>query len=297
MRSIYAVILSALALASLTGVSRGESEAAAKLGQKIGNLSFTQPDGKTFSLHDLKDREAVVVVFLSFECPNSTGYAPVLAEMAKKYGGRKVAFLGIGCGEDEAPTLAKHAEEFKLGFPVYKDERGAAVETLKAEITPEAFVLDHNFVLRYRGRIDDGYTARLKKNLQIKHHDLQRRARGGAGRQEREPAAHGGHRLPNRRGKERQEGRPRDLLPRRGPHRPEPLSGMPSAGPGRPLLADDLQASRELVARHQGLYRLSPDAAVEDHQRSGVPQRPPAHRQGNRHAGRLGRRGHPGGQP
>jgi len=68
--------------------------------------------------------------------------------------------------------VAKKAGEYKLGFPVYKDDKGAAVEALKAEATPEAFVLDHNFVLRYRGRIDDAYSARLKKNPKITSHDL-----------------------------------------------------------------------------------------------------------------------------
>ena len=220
MRLTCTAALSAiLALVVADGLTRSESaesEAAAKLGRKIGNVTFTQADGKKTSLHDLKDKEAVVVVFLSFECPNSTGYAPVLAEMAKKYAERKVAFLGVCCGEDETPgTLAKHAEEFKLGFPVYKDDRGAAVEALKAEITPEAFVLDHNFVLRYRGRIDDGYAARLKKNLQIKNHDLQNALEAGAGRQAGEPAAHRSDRLPHRRRKDRQEGRQGHLLPRR----------------------------------------------------------------------------------
>ena len=38
-------------------------------------------------------------------------------------------------------------------------------ESFKAELTPEAFVLDKNLVLRYRGRIDDAYAARLKKTM------------------------------------------------------------------------------------------------------------------------------------
>src|SRR5262245_5775962 len=133
-RSCTAALSAILALALACGFNRGqsaESEAAAKLGRKIGNITFTQPDGKQTSLHDLKDKEAVVVVFLSFDCPNSTSYTPVLAEMAKKYGERKVAFLGVCCGEDETrQTTAKHAEEFKLGFPVFKDDQGAAVEAL-----------------------------------------------------------------------------------------------------------------------------------------------------------------------
>ena len=45
-------------------------------------------------------------------------------------------------------------------------------DALKAATTPEAFVLDHNSVLRYRGRIDNAYSARLKKSPQVTQHDL-----------------------------------------------------------------------------------------------------------------------------
>jgi peroxiredoxin len=166
----------ALAAGLLSGPAvRAEEEpsAGSRLGVRIANVTFKDAAGKMTSLYDLKEKKAVVVVFLSFECPNSTSYSPLLADLARSYGSKGAAFVGVCCtdGEDAA-SVARHAEEYKLGFPVWKDEQGAAVEALKAQVTPEAFVLDHNFVLRYRGRIDDGFTARLKKNLQITHHDL-----------------------------------------------------------------------------------------------------------------------------
>ena len=52
------------------------------------------------------------------------------------------------------------------------DVRFQAADVLKAETTPEAFVLDGGFVLRYRGRIDNGYYARLRKNANVTEHDL-----------------------------------------------------------------------------------------------------------------------------
>jgi hypothetical protein len=55
---------------------------------------------------------------------------------------------------------------------VLRDRDFAAADVLKASTTPEAFVLDHNFVLRYRGRIDNGYVARLKKAPVTMRHDL-----------------------------------------------------------------------------------------------------------------------------
>jgi hypothetical protein len=170
-RPLHALAACLLTLAA-SQARADDPPAGAKLGTKIANVTFKDGAGKAASLYDLKDKKAVVVVFLSFECPVSTNYSPILAQMAKTYADKGVAFVGVCCTEGEtAASVAKHAEEFKLGFPVHKDETAAA-EALKAEITPEAFVLDHNFVLRYRGRIDDGYHERLKKNLTISSHDL-----------------------------------------------------------------------------------------------------------------------------
>src|SRR5262249_23445497 len=120
----------------------------------------------------LGDKKAVVAVFLSFECPVSTGYSQLLAGLARTYGERGVAFVGFVPNTDEdAAGVARQAREFRLPFPVLKDERGAA-DAFKAELTPEAFVLDSHFVLRYRGRIDNGYAARLKRNVQVTEHNL-----------------------------------------------------------------------------------------------------------------------------
>src|SRR5207244_10407705 len=67
---------------------------------------------------------------------------------------------------------AKFARDYNLPFPVYLDRKFAAADAVKADVTPEVFVLDGGFVLRYRGRIDDSYYARLKKNQQVTRQDL-----------------------------------------------------------------------------------------------------------------------------
>src|SRR5579859_3531028 len=135
------------------------------LNQRIDSITLKDADGKLVSLLDLKERNrAIVVVFLSFDCPVSTSYAPVLAELAKSYADKRVAFLGIACNDEgDATQIARQAAEFKLPFRVLKDERLRAAEALQADTVPSAFVLDHHLNLRYRGRIDNGYSARLKK--------------------------------------------------------------------------------------------------------------------------------------
>jgi peroxiredoxin len=155
------------------GAAHAADEAdGAKLSTKIANVTFKDAAGKSSALYDLADRKAIAVVFLNFDCPNSTGYSPLLADMARTYADKRVAFVGVSTDDEDSATVARKVAEYKLGFPVYKDDKGTAVEALKAGHTPEAFVLDHNFVLRYRGRIDDSYSARLKKNRTVTSHDL-----------------------------------------------------------------------------------------------------------------------------
>src|SRR5580700_1305851 len=174
MRLSCVVAGAALVFAAQCGSSRAESLTGAKLGQKIGDVTFVDAAGKKITLDELKGAKATVVVFLSFECPVSTSYSPVLSDMKKHYADRGVNFVGVCASEAETPaTVAKRATDFALAFPVYSDSQGLAVSAFKAEKTPEAFLLDHNLVLRYRGRVDDAFAARLKRNQQIKSHDLE----------------------------------------------------------------------------------------------------------------------------
>jgi mono/diheme cytochrome c family protein len=120
----------------------------------------------------LPEAKATVVVFLSFDCPVSNSYAAALAELAKEYGAKGVSFVGL-CPCDLTPAeVEKQAKDFRLGFSIYKDDGFVATDALKAVTTPEVFVLDRHSILRYRGRIDNGYYARLKKNPQVTSYDL-----------------------------------------------------------------------------------------------------------------------------
>jgi peroxiredoxin/mono/diheme cytochrome c family protein len=166
-------ILAGLLLSAGTECRAGPDVVVDKLNKKIDNVTLKDAVGTPRSLYDLKDKKAIVVVFLSFECPVSTSYSSVLAEMAKTYRDKQVAFVAVNSSDDgDAAHFSKQAREYKLPFPVFKDDNFRAADAFKADTVPSVFVLDHNFVLRYRGRIDNGYYARLKKNGRVTQHDL-----------------------------------------------------------------------------------------------------------------------------
>jgi peroxiredoxin len=143
-----------------------------RLNKEIDNVTFTDAAGKASSLKDHAGKTATVVAFLSFDCPVSNSYASTLIDLHKTFAEKGVGFLAIVPTDDDAARVARKAEEFKYPFPVFSDSKFVAAEAFKATVTPEVFVLDHNLVLRYRGRIDNGYSGRLKKNPQVTEHDL-----------------------------------------------------------------------------------------------------------------------------
>ncbi|MCI0638734.1 MAG: redoxin domain-containing protein [Gemmataceae bacterium] len=167
------VCVSALLLVDPALSQDAKRASQAVLGEKVANLTFRDEQGKSHALHDLKNKKAIVIVFLSFECPVSNSYAQPLADMANEYGKYGVTFLGLTTNAEEtAAQVAKHAKDFNVPFPVFQDAELAAAEALKAEVTPECFVLDGGFTLRYRGRIDDSYSDRLKKHPKVTKHNL-----------------------------------------------------------------------------------------------------------------------------
>jgi peroxiredoxin/mono/diheme cytochrome c family protein len=137
----------------------GEDKPPANLGKKVRNFTLTDPrQGSRVSLDGLKDKKALVVVFLGTECPINNAYLPTLAALHKEYVARGVAFLAINSNAQDTPAqVAEHARKHVVPFPVLKDRGSAVADLLEARRTPETFLLDQDRTIRYRGRIDDQF--------------------------------------------------------------------------------------------------------------------------------------------
>src|SRR4051812_21484376 len=95
-------ILLALLLGLLATPSLRAEPSKAKLGQKIPNLALRDAAGAEHRLYDLKDKKAIVLVFLSFECPVSNSYAQPLTDIEKEMGKLGVAVWGLTINEDDS---------------------------------------------------------------------------------------------------------------------------------------------------------------------------------------------------
>ncbi|MAT70516.1 MAG: thiol-disulfide isomerase [Planctomycetaceae bacterium] len=128
---------------------------------------FTLNDylGAKRSLSQFADKPVVVVVFLGTECPLAKLYAGRLAELDRQYREAGVQVIGINANQqDSLVEIAGYARKHDVEFPVLKDAGGKVAELFGATRTPEAFVLDAQRRVRYRGRIDDQYGVGSSRN-------------------------------------------------------------------------------------------------------------------------------------
>jgi peroxiredoxin len=124
----------------------------------VADFALKDQGGKVVSLHQFKGKQAVVLVFMGTQCPIANAFLPYLAEVDKEYGGKGVQFLGINSNvQDSLKEMTEHAAKTKVPFPVLKDERNVVADRIGAWRTPEVFVLDGEFQIRYQGRISDRF--------------------------------------------------------------------------------------------------------------------------------------------
>jgi thiol-disulfide isomerase/thioredoxin len=147
-------------------------------GLEIGARAPVSPqmlgvDGRTHTLEQFGDAEALVVVFIGNGCPTVRAYEDRLKNLHEKYAEKGVQLVAVNSNNPHLSPFDTHREmvararEGGLPFPYLKDEDGSLARAFGAVSTPHAFVFDGDGQLRYRGRIDD---ARIPES--VTRHDL-----------------------------------------------------------------------------------------------------------------------------
>ena len=289
----------AVAIATMSSVGHAgpvdsKSELPVDRGVMQRVADFTLDDvatGRPVSLYSFVGKRAIVLVFLGTDCPVGNLYVPRLIELNREFKGDGVIFLGLNSNaHEDREQVAKYVKETGIDFPVLKDVQNKVSDTVLAERTCEALVLDGFARIRYRGAIDDQYVqgkakdkpqhTYLKDALESDpeepadqgDRDARRRLPAGpgrsqAGRIDQGPASPGAFprdrqtvRRPRRR--EAGQGRRRDLCRgRRGDH-PGTLPVLPSAGPGRAVRPDELRRRAEAFGDDPRGGRGAPDAPL-----------------------------------
>ena len=120
---------------------------------------------------EVNDAKLTVLFFSGIECPLAKLYAPRVASLADTYP-KSTRFFGISSNQqDSAEEFQQFATDHKIKFPCGKDFNNVVADQFKVKRTPEVIVLDQDFTIRYRGRVDDQYSPGIARNS-IKRQDL-----------------------------------------------------------------------------------------------------------------------------
>ena len=153
---LFRPILVFSALCALSAVAIAGTPA---IGAAAPDFQLTTIDGKSFSLSsEAKSHKAVVVMFISTQCPYSNAYNDRMRDMASAYASKGVLFVGINSNKTEdAATASSHAKAHGHTFPIMKDPANKVADLYDAQHTPTVYVVDPQGKVRYEGRIDENY--------------------------------------------------------------------------------------------------------------------------------------------
>ncbi len=134
------------------------------VGTKLPSFNFTTLDGKTHNLDILTKQGPIVFTFLATECPVAQRYTTRLKRLSAEFPTH--TFVAVYANENDAVDEVKaYVAKAEYPFHVVKDETGRLAHLFDATMTPQAFLIDTESTLQYRGAIDDNrYETRVKRH-------------------------------------------------------------------------------------------------------------------------------------
>ena len=128
------------------------------VGRLLADVAFTDLAGTSHNLSSFDKSRAIVVAMTSTSCPLSKRYLPTLAELARSYSGRGVAWVLVNPQPTDKIEDMRAADKSLGGHAVYvPDPDGALAQAIGALTTTDVVVLDSARTIIYHGAIDDQY--------------------------------------------------------------------------------------------------------------------------------------------
>ena len=153
------------------GVACARADETDTIGTKVADFQAITAAGKSFRLSDLKNQRAIAFLFIGVECPIAKLYSERIQEISAQYADDLRIILVDSNHRDSVQQILSWKKLHGLDQTVLYDPRQLIADHLSATRNPEVILLDHESVIRYRGRIDDQYTTTRRSSAAI-HEDF-----------------------------------------------------------------------------------------------------------------------------
>jgi peroxiredoxin len=136
-------------------------------------FQFTDTNGHLHASSEWAGKHAIVLFFVSTDCPLSNNYVPELNRIRQAYEPRGVTFYGVqGDATVADDEVKKHVRDFGYTFPYLFDPQESLASWTGATTTPEAAVFSPRGEVLYLGRIDNRLEDFGKQRTRITEFDL-----------------------------------------------------------------------------------------------------------------------------
>ena len=130
-------------------------------------------EGKPHTPAEWSGAKAVLLFFVTTDCPVANSYVPEMNRIHDAYAPRGVRVYAVQSDVTVPdPDVAKYARDFHYSFPLLIDPHQALVKLANATITPQAAVLSPEGKVLYLGRIDNRVADFGKQRFQATEQDL-----------------------------------------------------------------------------------------------------------------------------
>ena len=138
----------------LRGASTGIADVSSP---PVRDFALLDQDGRFHQLYRLTKAKAVVLYIHGLGCTTVRDSLPALKALRDTYAKQGVEFMLINANpQDVRKALQAEAARIQLDLPILKDEAQLVIQSLQAERTGEAILIDtKTWAIRYRGPIDD----------------------------------------------------------------------------------------------------------------------------------------------
>ena len=112
--------------------------------------------GGTHGAPEWAAKKAVLLYFITVDCPVGNSYVPEVNRLREAYAGRGVAFYGVQADPSVAEAVvAKYARDYHYTYPLLLDPTQILVRHVNATVTPQVAVLSPEGRVLYLGPVDN----------------------------------------------------------------------------------------------------------------------------------------------
>ena len=137
----------------------------------VPQFQLRDTQGATHTAAEWAGSKAVLLYFVTVDCPVGNSYVPEMNRIREAYAGRGIAFYAVQADPAVAEAeVVRYARDYRYSFPLLLDPAQTLVRHTNATVTPQVAVLSPEGRVLYLGPVDNRVEDFGKQRPQATEH-------------------------------------------------------------------------------------------------------------------------------